>query len=114
MKCPVCAGAMTESSAPFNWHHATQTVVRNEDFVKLRGQQARIFDMLAKAYPAEIETVGIFERLYAGARDGGPITGPNIVSVFLSQMRKRLKPLGLTVGCHARGSRDGIAIRVLP
>jgi hypothetical protein len=57
-----------------------------------------VLDALVKAYPREMTCEQIANRIYAGRRDGGPLTAQNNVGVYLYRLRKKLAPYGWNAG----------------
>jgi hypothetical protein len=92
--CP-CCGARFERPDPY------QLV----DFLPISGMRRALLVTLAANFGRELPTELLVERVYAGVRNGGPLGARRCVSVYAYQLRKILKPYGLTVrGNAAAGS----------
>jgi hypothetical protein len=80
-----------------------QTLPRDFLFVSttsglhLGGMQKRLFEEVSEAGPQGIHAEVLFDRLYAGRRDGGPDSGIRVVAAVVSQLNKKLKPFGKKV-----------------
>lgn len=100
--CPCCKQELPVT--PLQWVKETRTVMRDGVAVTLPPQQARVFDVIYHAHPTTLNYPALMERAWAHDMDGGPESN-NVVSVYLNILRKRLKPLRVTVG-RVPGTRE--------
>jgi len=64
----------------------------------LTATQARVYDLVRRR--GQATATELHELVYAGRADGGPDV--KAIEVIISQMRKRLKPFGITLKCDYR------------
>jgi hypothetical protein len=61
-----------------------------------------MFEIIESAGQGGISGAVIFERIYADDSDGGPESGPKIISVMKGQLNKKLLSVGLQIVCRGR------------
>lgn len=83
------------------------SVVRDGVEVFLSPQLFEIFLYVAKArFGATPEQ--LFTAIYAGAIDGGPLSGRKAIHVQRRNLNRKLAPLGLRIESAGSGFRDGV------
>lgn len=93
MKCPCCDQELPSiPTLAFSdrWH----AIMRDGKCVQLTGLQYKVVAALRRCKLNADELVGV---IYAGSRDGGPLTGRNLMHVTIAATNKKIKPMGLQV-----------------
>ncbi len=78
--------------------------------LKLRGRKLEVFNAVRKAGQHGITADRIFDKLYALDPNGGSSKGLKIVSIFVNQLNKDLKLVGLRVRAANSGGRGGTTL----
>lgn len=71
--------------------------------LRLIGRQRKLLGVVQRAGAEGVPMQAIFDRLYADDADGGPETGFNVVRVMVSQLNRRLRPLGKEISAISIG-----------
>ena len=77
-----------------------RTIAHDGNAIHLSGLRFRLVSALLLGGPISKET--LFDLLYDDREDGGPLSGRELISVLLSQIKSRLARIGLEL--HADGS----------
>lgn len=77
-----------------------QRSVRRHDVVVHLGELEFEAAQLLLKTPGGLTADQLFERLYAGDRDGGPLSGVRAVYVRVHQINTKLAPLGIRFQSH--------------
>ena len=93
--CPLCGGALPDDGLFISPDHGL--VVRGNARAQLTISEMDIFALLHRRRPRVVTVDAIMDALYH-LRAKEP--GANIVPVFISRMRPRLRPLGLHIVNH--------------
>ena len=77
-----------------------------------RGRKKQIVEAIHKAGSRGVTSERLFEIVYGGDRDGGPVTGVKILAVHVWAINKQLKPHGVVIHHTGigRGGADGVYI----
>lgn len=95
--CPCCGQALNTERLPVNalWH------------LPYAPSERFIIRALCDAYPATIEMTKLANGLFCGVKNGGAMSGNRMVHVYISRLRKSLKPHGWTIN-NCRGGHGNI------
>lgn len=98
--CP-CCGHIVTAEEGLRWNELTRTLCGLGYVVALRPMQGKIFDKLWRSWPSGrmISKEEMMDHVYADDINGGP-ESPNIVSVQIADLRKRIAPFGISI--HGR------------
>lgn len=98
--CP-CCGHIISADAELRWNENTRILSGLGKSVMLRPMQGKIFTKLWNAWPTGrmIDLYEMMNHVYADHRDGG-VDSVNIISVQLTDLRKRIAPFGISI--HGR------------
>ena len=94
--CPCCG--QTVSALPLQWRAESKTLIGPSGALCLTRSEAVIFSLLWDAHEIghSVTRTEMFNELYGLDPAGGP-EDDNIISVFLSSLRKRLAPFGIQI-----------------
>jgi DNA-binding response OmpR family regulator len=95
-KCPTCGQICHGDIILID--SGTGEIARHGRSAKLRaGHQVRILTALYRAYPADVATSVLVDRVYGHREDGGADYAQEIIRSRICIMRDRLEPLGLRI-----------------
>ncbi len=94
--CPCCGQPVTQAIDPY----------RLIDHLSIGGIARAMARILAANFRRDVHTALIVDCLYASTKNGGPMSAREIVGQTAHQLRKVLKPYGLTVtGTRSQGGQ---------
>lgn len=83
-------------------HTPSRTLFRNGQVARLQPTEFALFLELRHAHRA-YNSQDLADRLYSDRPDGGPINANKCIHAFVFCLRKKIKPLGLTIECAQGG-----------
>lgn len=102
LKCPCCGNAIEKFS------------LETLSEAALQPQEKTIVDTLAKAYPRKVSRFALVDALYGADPNGGPERPDVVLQVRISNLRKKLRPLGWNVSSAVDGPGSHAGYRLEP
>jgi DNA-binding response OmpR family regulator len=88
------------------------SVRRNGNEIILSPTTFRILFIIRNAHHG-VTAAHIFNYIYSGRANGGPLTGPKNITVMISQMNRKLAQIGVCIKAHKRGSGAAYQVQLL-
>jgi hypothetical protein len=101
--CPSCGGFIGEAS-PIEKVREALTAP----------SQRLIFDALSRPVGRSVHRETLFSLIYGNRRDGGPDRGEHVLTVHVSQLRRKIEPFGWTITASRGGSGNLAQWRLIP
>jgi DNA-binding response OmpR family regulator len=94
--CP-CCGQSTQSSS-LQWNDSGKTLIGPSGALSLTTREGDVFSVLwnERLSGRFLSREEIMDQVYALDPNGGP-EGDNIISVYMSRLRKKIAPFGLRI-----------------
>lgn len=101
--CPCCGSFIGEAS----------TIEQVRESLTAPAQRL-IFDALARSVGKPVHRETLFDRIYGNRADGGPERGEQVLTVHVSQLRRKIEPFGWTITASRGGSGNLAQWRLIP
>lgn len=72
--------------------------------IALTNQEKIVLEQLINGYPRRVARDHLIDAIYGDRADGGALTAPNVISVLIGKIRKKVEPHGWTIPCSKGGT----------